>query len=477
MLNRYDGFVERSVAMSSTVQIPRLLISATGSGAGKTTATIGLIAALRVRGLKVAAFKCGPDYLDPTYHARVTGGVSHNLDGWMMGRQAVTATFTRAAGQADIAVIEGMMGLFDGASPVGDEGSSAEIAKWISAPVILVTDASGMARTIAAVAHGFAHFDPALRLAGLICNRVGSRGHLDLLRMASREVPLWGGLPERAAAALPERHLGLFSANEKHVPLELLEEWGRLATEWFDLDGLIAIARSAPPLEVVSLASDAGSRGDSPRCRIGVALDDAFHFYYEDNLRRLQALGAEIENFSPVRDRELPEVDGLYFGGGYPEALADELSANQSMIAAVRAFAARGGPIYAECGGLMYLTRAIRTLDGSTFPLVGLISADAVMHDRLQAIGYVHVETVAPSILGSPGLRFRGHQFRYSTLEPDPVGIGHAYAVRPQWGNEFTEGYRAGNLLASYVHAHWASNPSAAAGLVESCVQFRVRNR
>ena len=232
---------------------------------------------------------------------------------------------------------------------------------------------------------------------------------------------------------------------------------------------------AAPPLELPATDGDRASNGPS-RCRLGVALDDAFHFYYEDNLRRLEALGAEIVNFSPARDRELPAVDGLYFGGGYPEAVARELSSNRPMISAVREFAARGGPIYAECGGLMYLTRGIRLVDGATFPMIGLIAADAVMHDRLQAIGYVEVETTAPSLLGSAGLRFRGHQFRYSTLEPAPGGIERAYAVRPKWGDEFTEGYRSGNLLASYVHAHWASNPSAAAGLVESCVHFRDRN-
>jgi cobyrinic acid a,c-diamide synthase len=213
------------------------------------------------------------------------------------------------------------------------------------------------------------------------------------------------------------------------------------------------------------------------QCRIGVALDDAFHFYYEDNLKRLEALGAELVNFSPVHDRDLPDVDGLYFGGGYPEALADELSSNQSIIHAVRTFMERGGPIYAECGGLMYLTRAIRALDGSSFPMVGLISADAVMHDRLQALGYVEVETAAHSILGEADLRFRGHQFRYSTLEPEPAGVERVYTVKPHWGDKFAEGYRAANLLASYVHAHWASNPSVAAGLVKSCAGFRARIR
>jgi len=192
--------------------IPRLLISATGSGAGKTTATIALMGALRARGMRVAAFKCGPDYLDPTYHRRAAGTSSHNLDGWMMARASVLATFARAAAGADIAVIEGMMGLFDGAAPASDEGSSAEVAKWLAAPVLLVVDASGMARTVAAVAHGFSHFDPQLKLAGLICNRVGSRGHLDLLRAASAEVPVLGGFPSEARLAFPERHLGLRGA-------------------------------------------------------------------------------------------------------------------------------------------------------------------------------------------------------------------------------------------------------------------------
>ena len=207
--------------------IPRLLISATGSGAGKTTATIALMGALRARGMRVAAFKCGPDYLDPTYHRRAAGVSSHNLDGWMMDRASVLATFARAAEGADIAVIEGMMGLFDGAAPTGDEGSSAEIAKWLAAPVLLVVDASGMARTVAAIAHGFSHFDPRLKLAGLICNRVGSRGHLDLLRAASVEVPVLGGFPSEARFAFPERHLGLLSADEKNVDAAAIRRVGR----------------------------------------------------------------------------------------------------------------------------------------------------------------------------------------------------------------------------------------------------------
>jgi cobyrinic acid a,c-diamide synthase len=464
--------------MAPSGKIPRLVIAATGSGAGKTTATVALMGALRTRGLEVAAFKCGPDYLDPTYHERAAGVRSHNLDGWMMDRDAVIATFARASAGADVAVIEGMMGLFDSATPTGDEGSTAQIAKWLEAPVILVTDASGVARTIAAVALGFARFDPAVRVAGMICNRVGSRGHLDLLRAARPEVPIVGGFPASADLAFPERHLGLLMADESTVPQRLLDGWSRLAADWLDLDAILEIARSAPALEAGSVfgASERDS-ASRPRCRIGVAYDAAFHFYYEDNLNRLRSLGAEIVNFSPIRDRELPEFDGLYFGGGYPEAFARELSSNGAMLAAIRGFAARGGVIYAECGGLMYLTDSIRTIDGATWPMAAIIPGVAAMSDRLQALGYVEVVTRADSILGPARTRFRGHQFRYSTLENTDGAsrIDNIYDVAPRWGGApFAEGYRVGNVLASYVHAHWASNPDVAEALVGACERSRV---
>jgi cobyrinic acid a,c-diamide synthase len=475
--------------MDSSARIPRIVVAATGSGAGKTTVTVGLVAALRARGLRVAVFKCGPDYLDPTYHARAAGRTSHNLDGWMMGREAVVATFARAARDSDIAIIEGMMGLFDAATPTSDEGSTAEIAKWLDAPVLLVVDASGMARTIGAFATGFARFDPALRLAGLVCNRVGSRGHLDLLRAASQVIPVVGGLPQNSAAAFPERHLGLFTADEKSVPDECIAAWGKLVAEWFDLDAVIASARAVSPImydastaetsaPMREASAPSGGTLDAPRCRIGVALDDAFHFYYEDNLSRLRSLGAEIVNFAPSRDHSLPEVDGLYFGGGYPEAVASQLSSNRSMLEAVRAFACAGGPTYAECGGLMYCSQAIRTLDGKSFPMLGLIPGETVMSNRLQAIGYVEVETRAPSILGPAGVRFRGHQFRYSTLQPEALGVECVYTVTPRWGGgPFAEGYRVDNLVASYVHAHWASNPNIARALVKACSDWKHRRR
>ncbi len=458
-------------------KIPRVVIAATASGVGKTTATVALIGAMRARGLKVAAFKCGPDYLDPTYHERVAGVRSHNLDGWMMDRDAVLATFTRVSAGADIAVIEGMMGLFDSATPTGEEGSTAQLAKWLAAPVILVTDASGVARTIAAVAAGFARFDPAVRVAGMICNRVGSRGHLDLLRAAQPEVPIVGGFPASSDLAFPERHLGLLMADEASVPQRLIEGWSRLAADWLDLDAIVEIARSAPGLEAGRTANASVDLISRPQSRIGIAYDAAFHFYYEDNLNRLRSLGAQLVNFSPIRDRELPEVDGLYFGGGYPEVFARELSSNSAMLAAIAGFAARGGVIYAECGGLMYLADAIRTLDGARWPMAAIIPGIAVMSDRLQALGYVEVETRADSILGAVQTRFRGHQFRYSTLEGDESRgrIDRIYNVAPRWGGApFAEGYRVGNVLASYVHAHWASNPAVAEALLRACLGSRV---
>jgi cobyrinic acid a,c-diamide synthase len=458
---------------TSSRAIPRLVIGGVSSGVGKTTVTIALARAFRARGLRIALFKCGPDYLDPTYHARAIGHATQNLDGWMMGREAVLATFVEATRGADLAIIEGVMGLFDGATPTGEEGSTAEIAKWLEAPVVLVVDAGGMARSVAPLVDGFTRFDPALTVAGTIANRVGSRGHADLLRKALGASPLLGALPREAEHAFAERHLGLRTADEAALPDALLDHWGARAAEWIGLDALLERARSAPSLPDVGPVSQ--SPAAERRARIGIARDEAFHFYYVDNLRRLEALGAELVPFSPVHDPALPNVDGLYLGGGYPEVHAAALSANASMRAAIAGFAERGAPIYAECGGLMYLTRAICTLDGARHEMVGLLPTEARMHEKLQALGYVEVETQARTLLGGAGTRFRGHQFRYSELDPPPWGeLEPVYALRRRRGGETsTEGCRVGNVVASYVHAHWASNPNVAEAFVDACQRFR----
>jgi cobyrinic acid a,c-diamide synthase len=454
--------------------VPRIVVAGVASGVGKTTTTVALARALTVRGLRVALFKCGPDYLDPTYHGRATGRPSHNLDGWMMGRDAVLATFASASRGADVALVEGVMGLFDGASPTSDVGSTAEIAKWLGAPVLAVVDASAMARTVAAVAHGLATFDPDVRVAGIVCNRVGSRGHLDLLRAAVQTPPVAGGFPHEPELAFPERHLGLRTADLDAAPEPTLARWGELAAEWLDVDDVLAWARAAGPLPASPTSSPPAPpapQARAARCRIAIAKDEAFHFYYEDNLRRLEELGAELVPFSPIRDRALPEADGLLLGGGYPELYAGALAANTSMRASIRAFADRLMPVYAECGGLMYLTRAIRTLDGASHPMVGLVDGEVAMRDKLVALGYVEVETQRPTVLGPAGLRFRGHQFRYSEF----VTAGDAppaYAIRARRGREaMGEGWGCGSVLGSYVHAHWASNPLVARGLVESCLR------
>jgi cobyrinic acid a,c-diamide synthase len=447
--------------------VPRIVIAGVASGVGKTTVTVALVRALRARGLRVAAFKCGPDYLDPTYHARASGRPAHNLDGWMMGRDAVVRTFLRASDGADIAVAEGVMGLFDGASPTGEEGSTAEIAKWLGAPVLLVVDASGMARSIAAVARGFATFDPDLRLEAIVCNRVGSRGHLELLAKACDRPRVFGGFTKHPELAFPERHLGLFAADESAVSAKTIDAWGEAAQGELGVDAIVDLARSAPAL---AIESETGTRAPSESCRIGIAWDEAFHFYYEDNLARLESLGARLVRFSPVRDASLPDVDGLYFGGGYPEAFASQLSDNRSMRDAVLAFARAEKPVYAECGGLMYLSRGIRTGDGTGHAMVGLLPAETIMKDRLVALGYVEVETQAATMLGPAGSRFRGHQFRYSELGPIEGSVSQPYHVRRRRGGDASpEGFAMHQVVASYVHAHWASNPRIAESFVAAC--------
>jgi cobyrinic acid a,c-diamide synthase len=316
---------------------------------------------------------------------------------------------------------------------------------------------------------------PRLVVAGLFANRIGSRGHLELLQSACLHAgapPVVGGLPARPALAFPERHLGLHTATRDVVDDDALDAWAALFDEWCDAEALVRLAAAAPPLNVVAPGSAAPA---APCCRIGLGRDAAFHFYYDDNLRRLEALGAELVPFSPIAGATLPAVDGVILGGGYPELHAEALAANRPMRDSLRAFAAAGGPIYAECGGLMYLADGLRTLDGRTHEMVGLVRGTAVMHDRLQALGYVELETQRRTILGGAGLRLRGHQFRYSTLDG---GSGNAYRVRRRRGDATSlEGYGAGNVLGSYVHVHWASNPLAAVGLVEACARFARARR
>lgn len=447
---------------------PRLLIAGVSSGVGKTTFTVGLCRALMRRGLRVAVFKCGPDYLDPTYHRRASRAAVHNLDSWLMPPDSLRATFTHHAHAADISLIEGVMGLFDGASPTALTGSSAEIAGLIEAPIVLVCDASGMARSVAAVIKGFSSFEPEVAPRAIICNRIGGAAHLELLqRVQPNPVPILGGLPKCNEQRFPERHLGLVAAQELDAEARF-EAWADLVEAHCDVPALITLARSATPLTAASTGHD----HVPPKCRIGIARDDAFHFYYDANLRLLEQAGATLVELSPLADSALPELDGLYIGGGYPELHAARLSANHVLRAQIQAHAHEGKPIYAECGGLMYLCDAIVDRAGVQHQQLGLISGTAVMQDKLQALGYVEVTTLNESPLGAAGTTYRGHQFRYSNFETERSPSRLQLHV-PRTGREQIEGYGAANILASYVHGHWASNPSIPEAFVQACIAAR----
>lgn len=451
--------------------IPRIVVAGVSSGVGKTTVVAALACAFRARSLEVACYKAGPDYLDPGYHRIASGRRSHNLDGWMMGHDAVQSTFTRTSKGADIAIVEGVMGLFDGASPTSDVGSTAEIARWLGSAVVLVADAGGIARSIAALFAGFRDYDAGLNVAGVICNRVGSRGHLDLLDRAlgrdrAGNSSVLGGFPKKLDVVFPERHLGLRTADEDLFPEASRTRLAELAEEWLDLDRLLELAQGgAQAFE----DQDPPAKTKPIPVRIGVARDEAFHFYYAENMRLLEEAGAELVEFSPIHDAALPEVDGLIFGGGYPEVHAAALSGNTHMQKQIANFAASGHPVYAECGGLMYLSQGIRDLDGADHDMVGLIEGRAHMQPKLVVLGYVEVELQDNGIFGPAGVRFRGHQFRYSELIGAEPG---KYRMRKRRGGDaFLEGYGQGNLLASYVHAHWASNPEMPRAFVAACAK------
>ncbi len=452
-----------------------LIVAGTHSGCGKTLTSLALMAALVRRGLVVQAFKVGPDFIDPGHHAAVTGRPSHTLDGWMTGRKAVQDIFLRhtvhAAVRPDVAVVEGVMGLYDGASGSGDAGSTAEIAKWLDAPVLLVADARSMARSAAALVSGYTAFDDALTFAGVVFNRVGSENHRALLAesMATYcpSVRLAGCLPRDEALSVPSRHLGLMTADDHPLAAPRLEGMANWVEGGVDVPGLLSLLPSLHP----GLPEEPRER--PVRARIGVARDAAFCFYYEDNLRLLQEAGAELCFFSPLADAELPAgLDGLYLGGGYPELHARQLAGNIEMRHAVREFSESGRPVYAECGGFMYLMRELRTAEGETVPMCGCFAMRCRMDERFRALGYREVNTMAPSILGPAWTVARGHEFHYSYVaEQDPSALA-VYKVkdRRDWLGQ-SEGFVHRNTLGSYVHLHFASNPAVAEAFVEACVR------
>lgn len=449
-------------------RIPAFCIAGTHSGCGKTTVSLGVMAALAGRGYRVQAYKVGPDFIDPGHHKRITGGDSHNLDSWMLDRETNLGIFRRHLRDSDAAVVEGVMGLFDGCSGRTDAGSTALIAKWLGLPVILVIDARSMARSAAALAMGFSRFDPELPISGVLFNRVGSKGHAGMLSEAMEgfpEIEVYGFLPREKGLEIPSRHLGLFTDQDFALHAEQVRSLCRWVEENVRLDHLLA---STANLEAGVPEFPSPLPADT---RIAVAMDEAFCFYYPENLTMLREAGAELVPFSPIRDKTLPEgIRGIILGGGYPELHCGQLSANQGLLASIRASGAAGMPIYAECGGFMYLMERIVDLEGREYPMVGLFPMRARMEERLHSLGYRGIVTRKGSPLGSPGTTIRGHEFHYSRIDHMAEGVEGVYSMQDRSeAAVHEEGYLFRNVLGSYVHLHWGSNPGVASHFVEFC--------
>ena len=475
-----------------------MLIAAPMSGSGKTSVCRGLVAALAGGAaggaLKVQTFKMGPDYLDPLHLEASSGLACHNLDPWMMGRKACQELFerntVRAAVRPDLAVVEGAMGLYDGGDTASNVGSSADLAKLLGIPAVLVVDIAGQARSAAALVKGFVDFDPELRIAGVILNRAGSKNHAELVTAALAEalppVPVFGWLPAREGLDLPGRHLGLQppgrAAADKSAALA---DWVR---EHVDLTALLSALPDLPDRAANTggreVLSKAGERA-SARPRIAVSRDEAMFFLYGENLDCLRAAGAEVVFFSPLTEAALPAgCCGLYLCGGYPELYARELSANEAMLAAVRAFIGQGGPVYAECGGYMYLMSELKDAAGEIWPLVGHFPWSCRMEARRQALGYRETRTLVSSCLGPAGTRARGHVFHYSAafepeLDSDPcpdaplAEVVRLFSADDAAGRQKAPiGVRLGSVVASYAHLHFASNPDLARNFTAACADF-----
>jgi cobyrinic acid a,c-diamide synthase len=454
--------------------IPRVVIAGTNSGAGKTTVASGLIGALRAAGLTVQGFKVGPDYIDPSYHALASGRPGRNLDAFLSGPELIAPLFRHGSAGADIAVIEGVMGMFDGASGRGELASTAHVAKLLDAPVILVVDGSAMARSAAALIHGFRTFDPDVRVAGVIFNRVGSEVHFELLREAvaalpGPALPVLGGLRRDERIVAPERHLGLVPAGERSPRAgAALAALADAVASSVDVAAVHALARTAPATPGPTWSPGSLERDKSNYCSypapsdgvaVAIARGPAFSFHYEENLELLRAAGAELLAFDPTVDERLPDgAQALILAGGFPEVFGAELEANASLRAEVAALAAAGRPVLAECGGLLYL---LEQLDDHA--MCGVLPGRGRMAGRL-TLGYREAEAATATPWLDPGDRIRGHEFHYSSVE---AADGDAAALGPAWqlsarGTTRPEGFVHGSVQASYLHTHWAATPDVA---------------
>lgn len=436
------------------------ILAGTGSGCGKTTVTLGLLTLLQQSGLRVQPYKVGPDYLDTGWHTALCGVASRNLDSFMLPTSTLNALFSEHMQQADIAVIEGVMGLYDGYGTDPNYCSTAAMAKQLGCPVILLVDGKAVSTSIAATVMGFQHFDPSLNIAGVIVNRVNSESHFQLLKSAITRycgLPVLGYVPRTAGVALPERHLGLVTARESALNRQPWQDFAATLERTLDIERLLALTELAHMPE--------GNLPPMPQSGAGLTLaladDEAFNFYYPDNLALLARAGVEIVRFSPLHDHLLPPCQMVWLGGGYPELHAQALAANETMLAQLRAAHQRGVAIYAECGGLMYLGSTLQDADGQVHQMADILPGQSKMGTRLTRFGYCEAQAERQTLLAAPGEILRGHEFHYSDFTPQDAAVMACRktrdgAVLQQWQG----GWQRGNTFASYLHLHFAQRPS-----------------
>lgn len=435
------------------------ILAGTGSGCGKTTVTLGLLRLLQQRGLRVQPYKVGPDYLDTGWHSALCGIASRNLDGFMLPPSTLNALFGEQMQQADIAVIEGVMGLYDGYGTDPNYCSSAAMAKQLGCPVILLVDGKAVSTSIAATVMGFQHFDPSLNIAGVIVNRVNSDSHFQLLKNAIErycDLPVLGYVPRAEGVSLPERHLGLVTARESLIDAQPWQDFAATLERTLDVDRLLelSVLNTLPPGEWPPMpASGEG-------LTLAVADDEAFSFYYPDNLALLERAGVTLVRFSPLHDAVLPDCQMIWLGGGYPELHARALAANAPMLAQLRAAHERGVAIYAECGGLMYLGTTLEDAQGEVYAMANILPGDSKMGKRLTRFGYCEAQSEQQTLLAAPGEVLRGHEFHYSDFTARLPAVMACRKTRDgvvlqRWQG----GWQLGNTFASYLHVHFAQRP------------------
>lgn len=438
------------------------ILAGTGSGCGKTTVTLGLLSLLKRRGMRVQPCKVGPDYLDTGWHTAVCGSASRNLDSFMLPEPVLNALFCEHMQQADVAVIEGVMGLYDGYGTDPNYCSTAAVAKQLGCPVILLVDGKAVSTSIAATVMGFQHFDPDLNIAGVIVNRVNSETHYQLLKTAIERycsLPVLGYVPGVEGVALPERHLGLITARESVVNQQPWQDFADTLERTLDIDALLSLSQltALPAGEWPALPDPQAGKG----LTVAIADDEAFNFYYPDNIKLLERTGVTMTRFSPLHDSTLPECQMIWLGGGYPELHAAALAANTPMLAQMRAAHQRGVAIYAECGGLMYLGSTLEDASGEIHRMVDVIPGHSKMGKRLTRFGYCEAQAREQTLLAAAGEVLRGHEFHYSDFLPENPAVMACRKVRDgKTLQEWSGGWQVGNTFASYLHVHFAQRPA-----------------